>query len=84
MLWIRTNDTDDTVSFDNLTLIADGLYAGSYFHKSPPGDRYTLLESWQFAMNYNSSPMSITKYPNLFYSKTKKFDKNSSNLHNFS
>jgi len=37
VLWIRANDTDNTVAFDNLTLIANGLYASAYFHKSPPG-----------------------------------------------
>jgi len=45
VLWIRANDTDNTVAFDNLTLIANGLYASAYFHKSPPGKVILKLES---------------------------------------
>jgi hypothetical protein len=37
MFWVRTNDADYTAPFDYLTFITDRLYAGSYFHKSPPG-----------------------------------------------
>ena len=43
MLWVSANDTDNTIALNNLTLIADGLYAGSYFHKSPPRDSILLL-----------------------------------------
>lgn len=37
MFRVTANDTDNAVPFDNLALVANGLYAGSYFHKSPPG-----------------------------------------------
>ena len=42
MFWVRTNNADNSVSFNNLALIADGLYAGSYFHKSPPRESMIL------------------------------------------
>ena len=38
VLWVHANDADYAVSFDNLALVADRLYASSYFHKSPPGN----------------------------------------------
>lgn len=59
MLWVRTDNSDNSVSLDNLTLIADRLYTGSYFHKSPPENLPYNIESWQFAMNYN--PIYCTK-----------------------
>jgi hypothetical protein len=48
MFRVTANDTDNAVPFDNLALVANGLYAGSYFHKSPPGN--VIL-----APNYGSS-----------------------------
>jgi hypothetical protein len=38
MLWVSANDTDNTIALNYLAFVANGLYAGSYFHKSPPGD----------------------------------------------
>jgi hypothetical protein len=37
VFWITTDNADNAVSLDNLALITDGLYAGSYFHKIPLG-----------------------------------------------
>ena len=41
MLRVCANDTDNTIALNNLTLITNGLYAGSYFHKSPPRESDT-------------------------------------------
>ena len=40
MLRVSANDTDNTIALDNLAFVANGLYAGSYFHKSPPRNIY--------------------------------------------
>jgi hypothetical protein len=43
MFRVSADNTDNAVSLDNLTLVANGLYAGAYFHKSPPGINDTIL-----------------------------------------
>jgi len=43
MFRVRTDNADNAVSLNYLTLVADGLYAGAYFHKSPPGNMYTSI-----------------------------------------
>ena len=39
------------VSLDYLAFVADGLYAGSYFHKSPLG-KHIYIESWQSEVKF--------------------------------
>ena len=51
MLWIFTDDADNSVSLDYLAFVADGLYAGSYFHKSPLG-KHIYIESWQSEVKF--------------------------------
>ena len=54
MFGIRTDDTDDAVSSDNLALVTDGFHTGSYFHKKSPSEKvYHTIESWQFEAAHN-------------------------------
>jgi len=52
MFGVRTDNADDSVSLNNLTLVANGLYTGSYFHKSPPGKMYTTSNHGNPKRNY--------------------------------
>ena len=66
MLGVNANDTDNTIALDNLTLITDGLYTGSYFHKSPPkeSDIYRRIMAARNELQSDGSS-TIPQIPNL-------------------
>ncbi len=56
MLWVFTDNADDAVSLDYLTLVADRFYTGSYFHKSPPGNHANIFHLTKAVRSDSNSP----------------------------